>query len=441
MGKIRFIIFIIAINIILAFCGVGLVWAGNNKVGIHILETVEVEKASKLVNSSGGDWGYVTIVLRDDDMDKGKWQKFMDDCRRLHLVPIVRIATHPLELGWAKPEGLEKWVDLLDSLNWPVKKQMVIIFNEPNHAKEWGGEVNPGEYAEVLEEMIGMFKEKNEDFFVMGAGLDQQADGNNGTMREVEFLNGMVGVVPEIFDMVNGWSSHSYPRGFSGSVEGVGRASIRGYKWELEQVEKELPVYITETGWGYGSEEKKAENMVRAFSIWEGDERVEAVTPFVLNYPAAPFEKFSWFGADGEPSGVYEKVLGVSKIAGDVEQVESYEVVDFRLAEILPTEYEAKGKIRLKNTGQWIMGEKNCEFRIANLELGIESLRLNSLVYPGEEIELEFEVKTGTESAEHKLVLGDKTHNLYVFKPFDLKHPKVSLWRQIVTKMRLWLER
>ncbi|HUV46579.1 MAG TPA: hypothetical protein VMW29_00440, partial [Candidatus Bathyarchaeia archaeon] len=122
---------------------VGRVFASNNKVGIHILETAEVEQAGRLVNSSGGDWGYATIVLRDDDMDKEKWQKFMDDCRRLHLIPIVRLGTHTTPAGWAKPESLSKWPDFLDSLNWPVKEQWVVLFNEPNHTSEWAGEINP----------------------------------------------------------------------------------------------------------------------------------------------------------------------------------------------------------------------------------------------------------------------------------------------------------
>ncbi len=41
----------------------------NNRFGIHILNPSEVEKAAELVNSSGGDWGYVTIPIRANDRD------------------------------------------------------------------------------------------------------------------------------------------------------------------------------------------------------------------------------------------------------------------------------------------------------------------------------------------------------------------------------------
>ena len=113
----------------------------TNKFGIHILEPADLEKANELVNSNGGDWGWVTVVIREDDLNSDKWQDFFDQCRIKHLIPLVRLATHLEGINWAKPkvEDSQKWVDFWGSLNWPVKDQYVIIFNEPNHKKEWGG--------------------------------------------------------------------------------------------------------------------------------------------------------------------------------------------------------------------------------------------------------------------------------------------------------------
>src|SRR5690349_17483670 len=65
----------------------------NNKLGIHILFTPELPKAAELVNSSGGDWGYITIPIQVGDKDIIKWQSFFDECRSRHLIPIVRLAT------------------------------------------------------------------------------------------------------------------------------------------------------------------------------------------------------------------------------------------------------------------------------------------------------------------------------------------------------------
>jgi hypothetical protein len=458
---------VLVILVVLIVFVVKPIWAQeNNKVGIHILETAEVERAAALVNSSGGDWGYVTIVLRDDDLDFVKWQRFMDDCRELHLIPIIRLATHTENNWWAKPEegNLDRWVDFLASLNWPVKQQIVVLFNEPNHAKEWGGEINPREYSTLVNNLIQKFKESNSDFYLMLAGLDQAADGQKGTMKEEEFLSQMAEAVPDIFEKVDGWCSHSYPRNFVGLPTGQGRNSIKGYEWELQKVEEvdkssrkveDWEVYITETGWQNFDEEKIAEYMVDALKIWEKDERVKAVTPFVLNYPAEPFERFSWIKKDGSAKQSYEKVLGVNKVMGEPEQRESFEVVGLKLAEILPTDYEYQAKVKIKNTGQWIMGEENnIKNKILNIKNESEGLKENSqccqisqypvlteYIYPEEEEEMDFKIKTGTESGECRLKIDDQEYPIYTFKPFELKNEKVSLWRQIKTKVKLWLRK
>ena len=89
----------------------------NNKFGVHILFTSELEKARDLINSSGGDWGHVTIPIQAGDKDMEKWQSFMDDVARLHLIPILRIATenHYFDTSvWRKPDG----ADILDFANF-----------------------------------------------------------------------------------------------------------------------------------------------------------------------------------------------------------------------------------------------------------------------------------------------------------------------------------
>ena len=52
-------------------------WAQEtNKFGIHILDPSELQQAAELVNSSGGDWGFVTIVIRDDVQYTGSGYAF-----------------------------------------------------------------------------------------------------------------------------------------------------------------------------------------------------------------------------------------------------------------------------------------------------------------------------------------------------------------------------
>ncbi|PJE69061.1 hypothetical protein COU96_01745 [Candidatus Shapirobacteria bacterium CG10_big_fil_rev_8_21_14_0_10_38_14] len=430
-------------------------WAFNNKIGIHILEPHDLNKAAQLVNSSGGDWGYATIVIREDDLDHGKWQKFFDDCRQQHLIPIVRLATRMLPSGfWAKPQlnELAKWPQFLNSLNWPVKQQIVIIFNEPNHSQEWGGEINPQEYALVLNQMINLLKAVNENFFILPAGLDQAASRTKNTLDEVSFLQAMAKTVPGIFDKLDGWSSHSYPNhGFVGLPVDKGKATIQGYEWELAilkqlGLKKELPVYITETGWPHQEgvspnsqfyqSEKVALFLEKAFKVWQENDQVQAITPFVLNYPLPPFDHFSWLRDDKTHYSQFDQVLGISKSKAEPEQVQNYQVVKVNLIDILPTNYSYSGEIVIKNTGQWIMGEREnflLEPEQTEPKLQISELKLpqGKFVLPGEETALNFTLKTGSQSAEYHLKLGNNEYKIYVFKPWDLFQRITSFFSQV----------
>ena len=438
-------------------------WALNNKFGIHILETTEIQTADKVVNSNGGDWGYMTIVLRQDDFDHNKWQAFMDESRRRHVIPIIRIATYMQADGtWAKPQEkeLSKWPEFLNSLNWPVQQQIVTIFNEPNHREEWGGQVNPQEYARFLNILIKQFKDLNPNFYILNASLDQAAGNTIGTLDEEGFLRWMAVEVPDVFNKLNGWASHSYPNyGFVGTAEATGKASIKGYQWEISFLKelglnKDLPVYITETGWPHQEgvkvnnifydSNKVAELTMDAFSIWEQDNTVQAVTPFVYNHPIEPFDHFSWLKQDGGYYPQTDSLIAKNKLAGLPEQNKDYVLKQVVISDFLPTNYTYKGRLVVQNTGQWIMGERE-SFSVptesSSSGLIIESKYLEKgegLVNPGEEIKMDFEIKTGTQSAEYKISIDNKEYTINVFKPLDFDNEKISIWKQIVIKLKLW---
>lgn len=288
----------------------------NNKFGIHIISPTvdEASPAADLVNSSGGDWGYVTFLLESKDRDVNRIQQFFDYLRKRHLIPLVRLATQPQDGGfWKRPyEGEEvAWADFLDSLRWPVKNRYVIIYNEPNHALEWGKTVDPKDYAKTLNKTIDALKKKNEDFFVLNAGFDASTPHEPPNYYDqLEFMQEMEEEVPGIFQKLDGWVSHSYPNpGFAGSPEDSGRGTVRTFLWELEQlkklgVTKTLPVFITETGWKHSdgqninprlpSPENVAQYYEKSFNGAWNNGTIVAVTPFLLNYQDPPFDHFSF---------------------------------------------------------------------------------------------------------------------------------------------------
>jgi len=343
----------------------------NNKFGIHLAvpQKEDINKAAELVNSSGGKWGYVTLVVQENDRDSGKWQGIFNQLRKLHLIPIVRLATVAQGQVWKRPVSQEAdgWASFLASLNWPVKDRYVILFNEPNHAAEWGGTVDATNYAEIAAAFSQKLKDKNGNFFVMLAGFDASASSSSLSQDEGAFLSQMNSSTPDLFDRINGWSSHSYPNpGFAGSPNASGRGTVRGYEWELGYlrsigITKDLPVFITETGWSNEalSPDQIGQNLSSAFNLWLADSRVRAATPFVLNYQGEPFLKFSWqkhSSADFYPQ--YEVVKNLPKISGSPEQQEQG-LVTLNFPKELLTDSNYHFFIPIKNQGQTIWSRKD----------------------------------------------------------------------------------
>lgn len=289
--------------------------APNNKYGIHIISANrdEASEAAGLVNNNG-DWGYVTVLIESGDRNEAKWQEFFNELRRRHLIPIVRLATKPTSEGvWerSKEGDAVAWADFLDRLNWPVKNRYITIYNEPNHASEWEGEADPERFAGVLNNTIEALKAKNEDFFVMNPGFDASTPNEPPEyLGEEEYLKRMNTAVPGIFNKLDGWVSHSYPNpGFAGRPTEAGKGTVRTFEWEMQILKqlgmnKDLPIFITETGWKhsdgidtnskFADPDTIAKYYQDAFSGAWSNPKIVAVTPFLLNYQEPPFDQFSF---------------------------------------------------------------------------------------------------------------------------------------------------
>lgn len=366
----------------------------NNKFGIHIMTASddEVVPAAQLVNTSGGDWGYVTIVIENNDRNHDKWQSFFNNLRRRHLIPIVRLATTPENGYWKRPsdQDAEEWASFLDSLIWPVKNRYVVIYNEPNHATEWGNTVSAADYAKVLDTTITALKNKNSDFFVINGGLDASApDQIPSYADEVEFLTEMNQSVPGIFERLDGWDSHSYPNpGFVGSPDDTGRGTIRTWQWELQQLQsmgltKQLPIFITETGWKHSVGDSRSslpspatvgEYFKEAFATAWSDPRIVAVTPFLLSYQQPAFANFSFkkptdsstdskvLGSSSTDSPYfahYDLIASLAKQSGTPAQENSVDLTSGELYRTVTTNETYQVNLTFKNTGQEIWNDNH----------------------------------------------------------------------------------
>lgn len=308
----------------------------GNKVGIHILFPAELSNAAKLANSSGGDWGYVTIPVQVRDRNLFKWQKFMDEAREFHVIPIIRIATEGYYFNssvWEKSadQDILDFANFLNSLDWPTKNKYVVILNEVNRADEWQGEPNPAEYARILSYAVTAFKSMNSDFFIISAGLDNGAANSSSSINQYNFMTQMNNEVPGIFGQIDGMASHSYPNpGFSVPPWILTNKSIGSFKYEKELAEtlggKKLPVFITETGWSRDKlpDREIASYMKYAFEEVWSDGDIVAVTPFILQ-SGGPYTKFSLINDDGKPNEIYLAIENMPKTKGEPRVVESVE--------------------------------------------------------------------------------------------------------------------
>ncbi len=351
--------------------------ATNNIFGIHILFPEELSKAAELINSSGGDWGYVTIPIKASDKNIDKWQKFMDDCKRYHLIPLIRLATdgdYFSQSSWSEPTNgdIVDFANFLDSLSWPTQNRYIIVYNEPNRADEWGGAPDAAEYAQILDFAVSQFKQVNKDFFIISAGLDNASVNSAGqSINEFTYMYQMNDAVNGIFSEIDGLGSHSYPNpGFS-APPSYAREGIDSFYYQNNLIfsltGKNLPVFITETGWSADtiSYDLQANYYSQALSNYWDDTNIVAITPFVLNAGKGLFAKLS-FLKNGERTSLYNAYQAFSKTKGEPllakdfaisiqKQNQSFPTKIFNPNETIKTVFETMNK-STKTFFKWILG-------------------------------------------------------------------------------------
>lgn len=318
---------------LLLFCAAFLlfssrVWAvETEKMGVHILNPAELTAAKELLApSESQSWHYMTIPFTLDDLEKPKeWQTFFDTAREQKVIPLVRLTTRVEDGAWKIPtqRDITRQIAVLSRLTWPTEERHIIVFNEVNHAKEWGGSIDPGEYAEILSFTKSWATTEDKKYVVLPAALDLAAPNGKVTREAFSYLNAMYASDPEVFTGLGGWNSHSYPNpGFSAAPQAKGKNSLRGYEYELAflkgKADRELPVYITETGWEDSAKTSRWLTNYYAYAlqyIWS-DPRVVAVTPFVFKGDPGPFTKFSFVRGDNTPTRQYFALQAALKQLG-----------------------------------------------------------------------------------------------------------------------------
>jgi hypothetical protein len=273
-------------------------------LGIHLLDPRELPAALELVRH-----GAVTVVLRSDDRDQRAWQQFLDQAAQAQIMPIIRLATNWQGDSWRRPtrRDIVEHARFLSSLNWHTDQLRVVMFNEPNHAAEWGGKVDPEDYGRVLSFAAAWFHTEAKKYVVLPAGLDAAAPNDN-----LEFIRRMLANNPALINQIDGWTAHAYANpGFAGSPNDKGKMGIRGFEYELNLLKRyanrDWPVYITEAGWKRTAKNSRlvADYYTQALKQAWSDANIQAVTPFVFAAGEGPFQAFAFVNPDGSPTPQY----------------------------------------------------------------------------------------------------------------------------------------
>lgn len=245
----------------------------------------------------------------------------MHQAKEKHLIPIIRITTIPVGGTWdtARATDLVDFANFLDELEWPVENRYIILFNEVNQSREWGGVVDPIKYTEIVKNARTIFKERSEHFFLLGPALDDALPDSTTSMSAKRYLSAMYAHDSAVWSYFDGFAIHSYPNpGFIQPPRKNTFPGITSYTYLFTQYKlADKPVFITETGWDQTklSAEKLKQYWTTAWEIWSADSRIAAVIPFVLDGGEA-FPTLSLRRGDGtlNPSGQLFKDL--PKVAG-----------------------------------------------------------------------------------------------------------------------------
>ncbi|MDD3002354.1 MAG: hypothetical protein PHS06_00620 [Candidatus Shapirobacteria bacterium] len=440
--------------------------ASDNTFGLHLSQTEDIHSAAKIINSQNGDWGWVTIVIQTSNLDKNTWQNFFDNCRKDHIIPIIRIATIGEGENWKVPDysDIDHIVSFLNSLNWPTQEQHVILFNEINHGSEWGGGVDIKDFVDKSSYAAKKFKETNPNFFILSCGLDLVAPEEPPKYKSAENVyKEIISINPNYFDNIDGLASHSYPNnGFVGTPNDTGQHSIRGYQWELDLlkklgVNKDLPVFITETGWPHREGIENQNNfyttktttifLIEAITnVWSPDSRIKAITPFIYNYSQEPFDHFSWLDENNNLYSEYQQLIDLPKKQNEPKQILSYQLNKITLPLLILEKNTYDGEIILKNTGQSIWGEKRfCLISKSSPNITTSEICSdNNLTLPGQYKIFKFKfIVNAVDNYEGQTYLSWGDLNNFEIQKFTkqstIYHPKDNFIQRIINSFKAFI--
>ncbi|MDM8531544.1 beta-galactosidase [Anaerolineales bacterium HSG25] len=315
----------------------------NQKIGIHTRLTDEVEpwkiqRTLQMVREMGSPWivEYFPWAYREPSEGYFDWSHsdlVIEHANQQGLTVIGRLGFVP---EWARPDesassylAPERYDDFGRYVHAFVERYgeqvpIIIIWNEPNLALEWGFQlVDPEEYTELLRVAYQHAKLANEDVIVLGGALAPTLApvGDAQAMNDLIYLDRMLKVGAG--GAMDGLSVHAYgwvfPADDPPDPQVVNFRRIELTRQLLvEHGYADLPIYVTEGGWNDHPRWTKAvrpgqriENTIRAYQLAEEWPWLEVMGLWAFRYPWSSktyLDYFTFVTPDFEPKPIYLEV-------------------------------------------------------------------------------------------------------------------------------------
>ncbi|MDM8528929.1 beta-galactosidase [Anaerolineales bacterium HSG24] len=315
----------------------------NPKMGIHTRLTDEVEpwkiqRTLQMVREMGTPWivEYFPWAYREPSAGYFDWSHsdlVIEHANQQGLTVIGRLGFVP---EWARPEDSassylppERYDDFGRYVRAFVERYgeqvpIIIIWNEPNLALEWGFQpVDPEGYTELLRVAYQQAKQADERVIVLGGALAPTLapPGDAQGMDDLIYLERMLNVgAGEVMD---GLSVHAYgwvfPADDPPDPQVVNFRRIELVRQLLvEHDHADLPIYVTEGGWNDHPRWTKAvkpgqriENTIRAYQLAEEWPWLKVMGLWAFRYPWSSktyLDYFTFVTPDFEPKPIYLEV-------------------------------------------------------------------------------------------------------------------------------------
>lgn len=294
-------------------------WSEVNPVGVNTFLSGEVEswkreRTMQMVAEAGIGWIRQGFAWSEIEPQKGvywdakyqqdAWAKFDEIVALAEQNGVRIIARLDHTPAWARPSGTEPTAPPSDPIDfgnfifefvsrYRGRIGFIQIWNEPNLAREWGGTIDPGGYAELLAIAARSAREADPNIVILSAPMAMTTENSGRAMDELTYWQALYDLgIGDSFDIMSANAyglSEPYDAPPDPSVLNVRRVELLR-ELAVRNGDSEKSIWFNEYGWNAAPSDFLEDEL-----IWSRvDESLQAAwTADGLRYAR---QHWDWFG-------------------------------------------------------------------------------------------------------------------------------------------------